>query len=169
MRQRKMACLGVHFVLNDIDVATIRDLEDDAARLTYVQEVIELRELSGPGAAENDKAWDAMHRALSDGQLTLEGGEYPLNHVVLGGELIYEGEDYLMSLKTPPEVKDIASALRELSEPAFRERYLRIGEDYDGALGEEDLAYTWHWFQGVRELYFRAAEQGSHVLFAADQ
>jgi len=164
-----MACLGVHFILTAADVATLRDLEDDDARLTYVQEVIEERDLGSEGAAESDKAWDAMHRTLADGELTVDGGEYPLSHVVLGGEIIYEGEDFLMSLKSPPEVRDIAAALRELSEQEFRDRYQRIGSDYDGILGNDDLAYTWDWFQNVRELYFRAAEHGLSVLFTADQ
>jgi len=35
---------------------------------------------------ESDKAREAMHRALADGQLSWDGGTYPLNHVVLGGE-----------------------------------------------------------------------------------
>jgi hypothetical protein len=164
-----MACLGVHFVLTDADVATLRDLETDDARIEYLGDVIEQRELNGPGAAESDKAWDAMHRALSNGELTLDGGDYPLNHVVLGGEMLYEGEDYLMSLKTPAEVSDIALALRGLSEPDFRKLYETIGADYDGERGDEDFAYTWRSFQLVRSLYLRAAEQGRHVLFTADQ
>jgi hypothetical protein len=164
-----MACLGVHFVLTDTDVAALRDLPTDEARLAYIQEVIEARELSGPGAAESDKAWDAMHRALADGKLSLDSGNYPLSHVVLGGELIYEGEDYLMSLKTPVEVRDIAEAVRGLSERDFRQRYEAIDSDYDGERGEDDFAYTWDWFQGVRDLYLRAAEQGRYVLFTADQ
>lgn len=164
-----MACLGVHFVLSEADVVTLRDLEDDEQRLIYVQEVLEERELGGPDAAESDKAWDAMHRALADGQLTLEGGEYPLSHAVLGGEIIYQGDDFLMSLKSPPEVRDIAEALRTMTEADFRARYARLGSDYDGEPGEEDFAYTWEWFQNVRALYLRAAEQGSHVLFTADQ
>jgi Domain of unknown function (DUF1877) len=164
-----MACLGVHFALTDADVATLLDLENDDARLAYVREVLEERELGGPGAAESDKAWDAMHRVLSDGQLTLEGGEYPLNHVVLGGQSLYDGEDFLMTLKSAAEVRDIAQALSELSEHEFRARYQSLGPDYDGEMGEEDLSYTWEWFQGVRALYLQAAEAGKSVLFTADQ
>lgn len=164
-----MACLGVHFVLTDEDVAVLRDLESDDERLAYVQDVLEERELGGPGAAESDKAWDAMHRTLSDGELTLEGGDYPLSHVVLGGESLYDGEDFLMTLKSQPEVRDIARALAELSEQDFRRRYAQLADDYDGEPGDDDFAYTWEWFQGVRELYVRAANEGKSVLFTADQ
>ena len=40
---------------------------------------------------ESDKAWDAMHRTLSDGERTRDGSEYPLNDVVLGGEVLHTG------------------------------------------------------------------------------
>lgn len=164
-----MSCLGVHFALTDADVATLIDLENDDARLAYVRDVLEERELGGPGAAESDKAWDAMHRVLADGELTLDGGEYPLSHVVLGGQSLYDGDDFLMTLKTADEVRDIAQALRELSEAEFRMRYAGLAPDYDGETGEEDLLYTWEWFQGVRDLYLQAAESGKSVLFTADQ
>jgi hypothetical protein len=36
-------------------------------------------------------------------------------------------------------------------------------------VGDEDFAYTWEWFQDVRRLYQRAAAEGRHVLFTADQ
>ncbi len=164
-----MACLGVHFALTDGDLATLLDLEGDEARLTFVRDVLEERDLGGPDSAQSDKAWDALHRLLADGELTLDGGEYPLSHVVLGGESLYDGEDFLMTLKTAAEVRDIARALKDLSEAEFRRRYAQLAPDYDGEAGEEDLRYTWEWFQGVRELYFRAAEAGKSVIFTADQ
>jgi hypothetical protein len=85
-----MSCLGVHFALTENEAGHLRSLDNDQARLNHLQEVIEQTyfdeypELK----AESDKAWDAMHRTLADGQLTWDGGEYPLNHVVLAGELL---------------------------------------------------------------------------------
>jgi hypothetical protein len=40
--------------------------------------------------AESDKAWDAMHCALTDGRITWDNCFNPLNHVVLGDEFHYE-------------------------------------------------------------------------------
>jgi len=120
--------------------------------------------------AESDKAWDAMHRTLADGQLSGDGGEYPLGHVVLAGELLYTEPDYIMSLKTPQQVCDIAAALPAITEAEFRRRYLAIdAESYGFPLTEEDFRYTWESFQGVRELYQRAAKENRFVLFTADQ
>ena len=63
-----MSYLGVHFALSNEDVVNIRALSDEQERLSYLQEEIEERYLVEPVtyAAESDKAWDAMHRALTE-------------------------------------------------------------------------------------------------------
>jgi hypothetical protein len=96
--------------------------------------------------------------------------DYPLNHTVLAGELLYTDSDYIMSLKTPEQVRDIATALTGISEADFRRRYDAINaKSYGFPLSDEDFRYTWDWFQGVRDLYSRAAKEGRFVLFTADQ
>jgi hypothetical protein len=167
-----MSCLGVHFALTAEDVAALEALEDDQERLAFLQEELEERYLNEQKsyAAESDKSWDAMHRALSDGQLSWTGGAYPLNHTVLAGKLLYSEDDYIMSLKTPEQVQAIAAALEGLTEAQFRERYNNIDrKSYDGEVGDEDFEYTWSWLQGVRGLYKTAAAEGRFVLFTADQ
>jgi hypothetical protein len=75
-----------------------------------------------------------------------------------------------MSLKTPEQVRDIASALATIDEAEFRRRYFQIdAKSYGFPLSDEDFGYTWDWFQGVRDLYERAAKDGRFVLFTADQ
>lgn len=167
-----MSCLGVHFALTEKEVAHLRSLDDEQARLEHLQEVIEEDYLGGEKqfAAESDKSWDAMHRALSDGELTWDGGEYPLNHTVLAGESFYSDTDYIMSLKSPQQVRDIAAALPAMTEADFRRRYFAIdAQSYGCPLTEDDFGYTWDSFQEVREFYTRAAEEGRFVLFTADQ
>jgi hypothetical protein len=82
-----MGCLGVHFALADAEVEHLRSLTVERDRLDYVVEELEDAYFADHMEllAETDKAWDAMHRALTDGRLTWDGGEYPLNHVILGG------------------------------------------------------------------------------------
>jgi hypothetical protein len=167
-----MSCLGVHFALTEKEVAYLRSLGDEQDRLAHLQEVIEDQYLTREKqfAAESDKSWDAMHRTLSDGEMSWDGGEYPLNHVVLAGELLYTDSDYIMSLKTPEQVRDIAAALSGITESDFRRRYDAINPNsYGFPLTDEDFSYTWDWFQGVRDLYTRAAQAGRFVLFTADQ
>jgi hypothetical protein len=167
-----MSCLGVHFALTENEVSHLRSLADEQDRLEHLQEVIEEHYLNHEKefAAESDKSWDAMHRALADGQLSWDGGDYPLNHTVLAGELLYAGSDYIMSVKTPEQVRDITGALSGITESDFRRRYDAIdAKSYGFPLSDEDFRYTWDWFQGVREFYSRAAQAGRFVLFTADQ
>lgn len=167
-----MGCLGVHFSLSFEEVRQLQEIEDESARVVYVYEDIEDEYFSNhpERVAESDKAWDAMHRALSDGELTWDGGDYPLNHIVLGGELLYTGSDFIMVLKTPDEVRDAAGALPELTEAEFRRRYFAIdASSYGFPLSEEDFEYTWSWFQEVRQFWLRAAAEGRYVLFTATQ
>jgi hypothetical protein len=167
-----MACRGVLFSLSSEEVQRIRSIEDEDERVDYLHEVVEEEYLSNQPnrAAETDKAWDAMHRVLADGDLTWEGGEYPLNHVVLGGELLTEGTDFIMVLKTPEQVRDVAAALPAVSEQEFRRRYLELDpESYGMELSDDDFEYTWQWFQGVRVFWLRAASEGRYVLFTVAQ
>ncbi|WP_165221726.1 YfbM family protein [Aquisphaera insulae] len=167
-----MACRGVHFALIAAEVEHLRSLTSERARIDYVVEYLEDTYFSGREEflARSDKAWDAMHRCLADGELTWDGGDYPLNHVILAGELLYTEDDYILSLKTPEQVRDIAAALPGVTEEEFRRRYYTIDEGrYGMPPDEEDFGYTWEWFQDVRRLYLRAAAEGRHVLFAVDQ
>src|SRR6266851_3241816 len=70
-----MSCLGVHFALTEKEAAHLRSLDDEQERLSHLQEVIEEHYLSQEKqfAAESDKSWDAMHRALADGEMSWDG------------------------------------------------------------------------------------------------
>ncbi len=167
-----MSCLGVHFALAPRDIEALLAASSDAARLELIQEDIEERYLddANPYAAQTDKAWDAIHRALTDGQLGYDNGRFPLSHVILGGEPLYTSGDYIISLKTVAEVPAIAAALRGLSREEVRAGYDRISEaDYGVQLSEEDFDYTWEWLSGLVPFYAAAAAAGRPVIFTADQ
>lgn len=167
-----MSCLGVHFALSKAEVETLKNVENERDVVDHIKEVIEEEYFANQQEllAQSDKSWDAMHRALADGELTGDGGEYPLNHVVLGGGLLYTQSDYIVSLKTPAQVKDIAAALHSIAEVEFRRRYFAIKpRSYGMELSEEDFQYTWDNLQSVRDLFQRAAQEGRFVLFTADQ
>lgn len=123
------------------------------------------------GAAfETDKAWDALHRSLSDGTLDVTGGEPPLNRVFFGGRVLNEEPDYFVVLSTPDEVKEIAEALARVTEPLLRSRYFaRPFPRYHGEKSEEDWEYTAGQFQGLPEFFTGAASQGRYVIFTVDQ
>ena len=167
-----MACLGVHFALTGEEVEKLRSFTTDSDRLNYLQTQIEETYFAGDAEyiAESDKAWDAMHRLLSDGELSYSDGPEPLRLTVIGGEPIYSAGDYIMSLKSPTQVKAVSDALSVIDEAEFRRRYDRIDEaKYGFPKSSEDLEYTWSSFGGVVALFKKAATQGRHVLFTADQ
>lgn len=167
-----MSCLGVHFALTQPEVELLRSFEDEKDRLDHLKEVIEEQYFKQEPdfLAETDKSWDALHRCLSDGELMRDGGDYPLNHVVMGGEPLYFADDYIISLKSREQVQEISKALEQITEEELRRRYFKINsKTYPTPLSEEDFGYTWGWFEGVRELYKRAATANRYVLFTADQ
>lgn len=167
-----MSCLGVHFSIDEETVQKLKSLKRQSKRLNYLQEELEEDYFQNhkEWIAETDKAWDAIHRTLTDGKLEWENGKYPLNHVILAGELLYTKGDYIMSLKNPQQVKDVAEAIKIINIEKFRENYYKIdSKKYGFPLNEEDFEYTWENFDSIREFWYCAAKQNRYVLFTADQ
>jgi hypothetical protein len=165
---KPMGALGVHFALADDDARRLLAAPDAEAVLAVVQEIEE--QWDEAWLVQDDKAWDAMHRSLSNGTLYSDEGEYPLNRTVLGGKHLYDGADYVVSYVPPNEVKDVAAALAPITEADFRKRYDAIDpDDYDGSHGQEDFDFTWGAFVDVRALFKKAADAGRSVVFTVDQ
>ena len=167
-----MGCLGVHFALTEDEVNTLKSFDNDDDLLEYFQE--ELEEIyfdeQPEFKAETDKSWDAMHRLLSDGDLSYKTGPEPLRLVVIGGEQMYFRDNYIMSLKTPAQANAIASAITVISKEYFREHYDKMDEKkYGYPKSDEDFEYTWAYFGDIVALYQKAAAENRYVLFTAFQ
>ncbi len=167
-----MSCLGVLFSLDAQTVTKLKSFNSDEDRLDFLQMDIEeiYMEEHPQWTCELDKAWDAIHRTLTNGTLEWDGGTYPLNHLILGGEVLYSGTDYIMSLKTPEQVTDIMQSIGSVTKETFRQKYFAIhANDYGLTPNEEDFAYTWNWFSESADFWKTAAEKKRFVLFTADQ
>jgi hypothetical protein len=163
-----MSCLGVLFALTDADAQRLLAAEGPDAVMTIVEDIEE--KWDEAWLAQTDKSWDAIHRSLSNGTRFHDEGEYPLNRAILGGKLLYSGEDYVVAYVAPNEVKDVAAALLPITEQDLRKRYDAIdADDYDGEHGDEDFKFTWTNFLAVREFYKKAAAGGRSVVFTVDQ
>lgn len=163
-----MACRGVLFAIDDVTAAALLAAESDED----VMEIVERIEEAWDEAflAETDKAWDAIHRALSDGSLDPSAGEFPLNRAILGGRHLCSEEDYIVSFIPKHEVPDIARALAAIDDDAMRARYDTIvPRDYAPEYGDDDRDYTVENFRDVADLYDRAAKAGRAVIFTVDQ
>ena len=121
-----------------------------------------------------DKAWDAMHRALTHSKLEYGDKNAPGCWVVLGGEVLRgdrEGEeDYIVVCKDPDHVRRVYQFLLHMTEKDFRELYFAIDpEQYGFELSEEDFEYTWYYLSDSIPFWKNAAEKGLWVLFDVDQ
>jgi hypothetical protein len=164
-----MGSLGVHFALSQGVAERLLAADgndDDVASL--VEEIEE--EQIGIDHCDTDKAWDAIHRSLTDGGLGFDNGRYPLNAAVLGGRQLYGEEDYIVSLLTPEQVGDVADALVGVSREALHAGYTSIDPgDYGPEFGAEDFEYTWDNFTDLVDFYQRAARAHAYVIFTVDQ
>lgn len=149
-----MGCRGVHFALNDHQVKQLLSAENDDKVLEVVQEEIE-GSWDKEWLQETDKAWDAIHRCLTDGKLNSEPTS-PLHKCILGGQQLYEEEDYIVSYLIPEEVGEVAAAIKDIDEEWMRRKYFAIDpNDYGFPLTEEDFEYTWSWFEELRSSFKR--------------
>ncbi|MEU0868996.1 YfbM family protein [Nocardia brasiliensis] len=164
-----MGSLGVHFALTPQQARALLGAEDPDDLLALV-EMIEEELADEADQVSSDKAWDAIHRCLSDGTLDPAGGTYPLSYAVLGGTRLDAGEDYFVSYLTSEQVDDVARALAPLDEQSFHERFFALdSDDYAGPRDTDDFAYTWSNLVDIRAFFARTAQLGGHVIFTVDQ
>src|SRR5436190_19943222 len=139
-----MSCRGVHFALTaDQERRLLGARGNDEAILDIVQEEIE-SSWDVEWLCQTDKAWDAIHRCLSDGTLNLDGGSAPLNLVILGGAQIFGGDDYIISYLSPSQVGSAAGPFQAFTRSEFDAAYDSLSKtDYDGPINSDDREYTW--------------------------
>ena len=166
-----MACRAVLFALTHDDAKRLVEAEGDEALEALMEEIEE--RWDEEWLCELDKAWDGIHRALTDGELGWDNGEYPLNHAILGGHQLHEGDDYIYTFVQPSQVADVAKALQGVDEAELRERYFRINRQNYGfvptQVSEEDFEYVAGWFEELKPFYAKAAAVGRAVVFTVDQ
>src|SRR5215831_2814708 len=168
LRMRRMSARGVHFAVTPAQEKRLLASKSDRKLMELVEEIEEAWE--EPFVVETDKAWDALHRCLTDGSLLYVSGAYPLNHCICGGRQLYRGRDYTVSYVSAPQVKDVASALAEITKTWMRKRYDQLDpEQYNEIeMGDADFEYTWENFLDVRRFYQKSAEAGRAVIFTVD-
>lgn len=152
---------GVLFALSEAQVEKLQAAETDGQVIAVVQQIEELTEVEWQ--VDVDKAWDAIHRSLTDGRLLYENGDYPLNLCILGGYQLYGGDDYIVSAVDSDDVKALAGELGCIKQEELRERYKKIPvADYPQGLSGQDFEYTWMNFkEEVRYfLFFQGSLEG---------
>jgi hypothetical protein len=159
--------LGVHFALDDELAGRLLAADGNDEVMALIEEIEE--ELDADHC-DSDKAWDAIHRSLTDGCLAADNGSYPLNALILGGHQLLEDADYTVSYLPREQVREVAAAVGLVDRPRLRAGYLTIeAHDYAYAdLSDEDFDYTWSNFLDIVAFFDRAAQAGHHVIFTVD-
>ena len=164
-----MASRGVHFAITDDERDALLECDDDDDLEEVVGEIEERWDEAF--LFETDKAWDAIHRALTDGTLdTEEEGETDaLSLAVLGGRFLNEGDDGFVALVDGADLRRVADALAGVTEAELRRRYFDTPFPDYGEKSEEDFTYTWASFDGLAAFFARAADAERHVIFTVSQ
>ena len=170
-----MSCRGVHFSLKDEDVERLMEAANDHEVLDIVQEDIEER-WDKENLAESDKAWDAIHRCLTDGTLKCKNKDIK-EKMVLGGKQLYKGNDYIISFKDIDEVKEVEKAIQGIEKEWFSSKFYGLKKkflwfswsEYSGPLDEDDFEYTWSYFLDLKAFFKKASENNQAVIFTVDQ
>jgi hypothetical protein len=174
-----MACLGVHFAIPaDVVERLTRDWPpghaDAVARLEDLERQFEA--LHAEGWVEmTDKAWDGIHRSLTDGKLEL--GDTPRHLCILGATERYwirrgGGQlEYIVNVLEPGDVRRVADAIRGIDRAELQRGYEGIDPEsfYALNMSEDDFEYTWENFRSLQEFFERAANAGRWVVFRVDQ
>jgi Domain of unknown function (DUF1877) len=174
-RRSSVACRGVLYAIG-ADAA--RTLLEVAAKATSEDEVVDAAEEHDRDEASwryLDKAWDGIaccliHLAdqLQDGALAPDS-----DRCVFGGWPLTDGEDWIVTLWEPAEVRASVAILEGITEASLRRAYGALDaeetKEYPEHGDEEDFQYVWAYFQDARELCVRAAGAGQAMLFIADQ
>jgi hypothetical protein len=163
-----MSHLGVHFALSSKDLTRLLKLTDPEALLALITDDLEERYLEHEWAFETDKAWDAIHRCLTDGRLLYESGPFPLAYAVLGGRPLDVGDDYTACLTSAAQVRKVSKVLSDVDEAWMRKRYRALSKTDYGECSAEDFDYTWKSFQGLPAFFAKAARASRAVLFTTD-
>src|SRR5215467_2461687 len=104
-----MACRGVFFALSSSQREHLLALTSDSERIQYIQDDIEAA-WDEAHLLQTDKAWDAIHRCLTDGTLTIVRSSSPLGKLILGGtQLCVDTQSYIVNLVEHSELSEISA------------------------------------------------------------
>ena len=159
-----MSNTGVHFAITQEEAERLMGepgVDDDYLEgiLSEIEEQWDEQWLQ-----ETDKAWDAIHRCLTDGSLLY--GDDPLEMCILAHDNLFVDESQTLCFIEPSEVTEVANAISAIGRDEMRRRYNLIdSDDYGRGLSDIDFDYTWDWFVPLQAFFRKAAESGRAVGF----
>ena len=162
-----MTNLGVHILMpRDAAKRLFADKRDDAVR-GFVDDFRQDAENQSNGwVLETGEAWRIIHRCLTDGTLDPTAGEFPLNHCILGGRHLHQGDDFFVALTRPDMTAHVAGAVTEIDRRWLENRYSELPGEV--TLDGVDFEAIWTKLQDIGKFFDAARGQHAAVVFAAD-
>ena len=155
-------------ILISLDERNQDKLSNAQSDIDVVNALLEIEEqASDSDVFSLDKAWNIIHRSLTDGLLEYDNGDYPLNMCIMDGYQLYEGDETVISVVPQEKVADIADALQHISYEKFKEGFLKI-DTSDFPIAANDLEYSWSIFQGLPAFWKNAALKNHAIVFNVD-
>jgi len=163
---------STHFAISPDHATRLLDLETGKDRLKLLQTDIapHMFQSEGEMTCITEYAWNTVHRCLTDGYLKWDNGTPPRNQVILGGENLYERDDFVMLLKDPRMVRGVAYALQNITKLWMAAGYKTIPpSDYEFTKSEDDFEIAWDALLEVKRLFDVAGRNGRYILFTVEQ
>ena len=156
--------LGLHFRLNDTEIAPVLAAAGNDEALFAVLEAYENDDATYRRACETDKAWDPIACALSPEG---EDGPWPARGVIGGSRALQVDDDESwITYLNPGEVAEVADFLHALSEADFSRAYAEMPEDLrNPEFGPDEESYALGWLGELTTFFAAARDEGAHVVF----
>ncbi|MBC7852662.1 MAG: DUF1877 family protein [Pirellulaceae bacterium] len=159
---------GYHIALSREHAKRLFGQKDDENLRKFLDDLI-----ADPGMKKSGRLfdsgiqWDAMHRCLTEGELDSSAGEFPLNHVVLGGKQLHQGGDYVAALVRPDMTNFVADAIADVEEENLRKSFFGLPASFTAPRDEKAFMAVWLSLQNLKDFYDAAAENLEAVVFTA--
>jgi hypothetical protein len=168
-------CRGVLYAFGAGDVRALLAVAANATSEGEVADAVNQDDRDEASVQYLDKAWYGIGCCLN--RLVEQLHDYALaagsDRCMFGGRPLTGGEDWIVTLWKPAEVRAGVAILEGVSEASMRRAYDALDaeetREYPEHGDEEDFQYVWSYFQGARELCVRAAGAGRAILFIVDQ
>jgi hypothetical protein len=170
-----MPCRGVLYALDADEARSLLAVAAEATSEREVAEAAELEDRDQESWTALDKAWYGidcclLHLVEDLHDPTLAPGD---DRCMFGGRPLTGGEDWIITLWEPAEVRAGVAILTGVTEASMRRAYAAWDaeetRDYPEYGDEEDFQYVWSYFQDAREFCAQAAGAGRAIVFLVDQ
>jgi hypothetical protein len=160
---------GYHIALAREHAKTLFGIKDDAALRKFLEDLKDRPDMKRSGRVlESGILWDPIHRCLTEGELDPAGGDFPLNHAVLGAKQLHQAADYTAVLIRPDMTRFIADSLVEVEEDDMRKKFFALRKDsYKQPIDEKHFMEMWLMLQDLKVFFEAAAENMEAVVFTA--